>query len=296
MAELVGGASTHVGKVRSLNEDAYLLDRKVFAVADGMGGHLAGEVASEIAIDACGALVTDEPLPISAVAEMVAAANDSVRRYARHHGTEGMGSTLVGAALVDNAGVDSLLVFNVGDSRCYVLPDGGRLAQLTVDHSLVQELIDTGELAPENARRHPDRNVVTRAVGIEDAVAADYFVVPDNAPARLLFCSDGVYTELLDDQLERLLGSDLGPAEAAQSIVDAVLMTRASDNATALVLDYTPANLRGASNEAIGEEIGPPSAAVTSRPSAAGVAPAPGDPGSTSRASPSKGWIDRVPL
>ena len=168
VAELIGGASTHVGNIRSLNEDAYLLDRRVFAVADGMGGHLAGEIASEIVINACAALVADEPLPISAVAEMVAAANESVRRYAKQHGTEGMGTTLVGAALVDNAGVDSLLVFNIGDSRCYVLPEAGRLTQLTVDHSLVQELIDSGELAPEEARGHPERNVVTRAVGIED--------------------------------------------------------------------------------------------------------------------------------
>lgn len=253
-----GGAATHRGNVRTLNEDAFLLGRSVYAVADGMGGHQAGEVASAITIETCAAMDATDALPITSVAEMVERANASVRRHAVEHRTEGMGCTLVGVALVDNAGVEAVLAFNVGDSRAYLLAGGEPLTQLTVDHSLVQEMVDRGEIAADAARTHAQRNVVTRAIGIEEQVAADYFVVPTVRELRLLLCSDGVSTELADGRLAELLDACGDPADAAQAIVDAVLQGRAADNATAVVIDVVRPVAVDDDDLDVFDETGPP--------------------------------------
>jgi PPM family protein phosphatase len=234
---LIGGGATDVGRVRKVNEDSYLLAPGMVAVADGMGGHRAGDVASRITIEACKTVATGEPLPIDSVERIVATANSLVRAHAAEHDSDGMGSTLVGAVLVDNGGEESLLIFNVGDSRCYAIVDGGPLAQLTVDHSVVQEMIDSGEITAAEGRHHAHRNVVTRAIGIEVSVAADFVVAPKGERVRLLFCSDGVSGELGDSDLERLLGGPGTPEEIAQTMIAAVLNGPAKDNATAVVLD-----------------------------------------------------------
>ena len=234
---LVSGGATDVGKVRKVNEDSYLVAPGIVAVADGMGGHRAGDVASRMTIDACAELVTGEPLPIAAVEQLVSKANALVRAHAVEQDSMGMGSTLVGAVLVDNAGEDSLVVFNVGDSRCYATIDDGPLVQLTIDHSVVQEMVDSGEISAEEARSHAHRNVVTRAIGIEDFVAADFVVAPTGDRVRLFFCSDGVSGELSDAEIHRLLLEPGTPEEIASSVIDAVLQGSAKDNATAVVLD-----------------------------------------------------------
>ena len=289
---LRGSAATHEGNVRTLNEDAFLIAPGVYAVADGMGGHQAGEVASRITIDTCATMATGEPLAVAAVADMVSRANDEVRRYAIDHHTEGMGCTLVGAVLVDNGGVDALVVFNVGDSRCYALIDDQPMAQLTVDHSLVQEMVDNGELTVAQARTHAQRNVVTRAIGIENSVAADYVVVPAAGRVRLLLCSDGVSTELTDEDIGALLVEHGDPEVAARSIVDAVLAGRAADNATALVVDFVPPVPPGEVPSTLDEATGPPpNAAARSRARTKDDSAAETDAGP-----PPPGLIDVVPL
>jgi PPM family protein phosphatase len=234
---LTYGAATAVGKVRKLNEDAFLIGEGIVAVADGMGGHKAGEVASQITIEACGALASAEPISLAAIELLIGTANSRVREHALTHDALGMGTTLVGAAIVDNAGESSLLVFNVGDSRCYAIVDGGPMEQLTIDHSVVQEMVDGGEITADEARLHAHRNVVTRAIGIEESVAADFVVAPQGRHVRLLLCSDGVSSEVSDAELSILLREAEGPDEVARAIIAAVLKGVAKDNATAVVLD-----------------------------------------------------------
>jgi PPM family protein phosphatase len=240
--ELAWGAATHVGKARQLNEDSYLAEPGAFLVADGMGGHQAGDVASRLTVEAVRELLSDEIPEISIIGDVVQRANETVRLHATESGREGMGSTLVGAFLVRNADEDSVVIVNVGDSRCYALIDAV-LHQVTKDHSHVQELVDSGEITADTAASHPDRNVVTRAIGIEDAVAGDFFVVPPLRRVRLLLCSDGVSGELSDDRIAGVLIANEEPGAAASELIAAVLEGRAGDNATAIVIDLTRASL-----------------------------------------------------
>lgn len=233
--ELSWGAVTDVGKIRKLNEDDMLLAPGVFVVADGMGGHAAGDIASRLTIETFADIVTGGVLDLSVIAGVISDANERVRDYSSSNGHQGMGCTVVGALLVDNAGENSLVVFNVGDARCYVLADD-ELVQLTHDHSLVQEMVDQGEIPSSSARSHPQRNVVTRAVGIEPSVSADFVIAPRTS-LRMLLCSDGVHGEIPDERLAALLRVAGDPDTIARSIIDAVLEGRASDNATAMIID-----------------------------------------------------------
>ena len=255
--ELAWGVATHVGKARLLNEDSYLAEPGAFLVADGMGGHQAGDVASRLTVEAVRDLLSQEVPDISIIGDVVQRANDTVRLHATESGHEGMGSTLVGAFLVRNADEDSVVIVNVGDSRCYALIDEV-LHQVTKDHSHVQELVDSGEIAAETAATHPERNVVTRAIGIEDLVAGDFFVVPPLRRVRLLLCSDGVSGELTDQRMAEVLIANEHPDGAAEALIAAVLEGRAGDNATAIVIDMTRASL---------DPAGPPADVTGPRPS-----------------------------
>lgn len=231
---VVSGAVTHTGAVRTLNEDAHLTSPWLCLVADGMGGHDGGEVASRIVVDAF-AEHADRPLTLGALEPLIADVNRQVHGHGERSGHRGMGSTLVGVAVVDNGGSASAVVFNVGDSRCYRLA-GDELAQVTTDHSHVQELIDAGELTAREAATHPLRNVVTRALGPDDNVLADFVILADEA-CRLLLCSDGVSGELDDETIHRLLSHGDDPQTTALALVEAVLQREARDNITAVVVD-----------------------------------------------------------
>mgnify|MGYP002682251684 FL=1 len=234
--ELECGAATDVGKVRRLNEDSYLVTSGACVVADGMGGHQAGDVASRLTIEAVEGLLAEGLPDVSSIGSVVTRANSSVRSHAGSVDREGMGSTLVGAFVVRNADEDSIVVVNVGDSRCYAVVDDVVL-QITKDHSHVQELVDAGSISQDAAATHPERNVVTRAIGIEDDVAGDFFVLPSVERMRLLLCSDGVSGELTFDEIASILTSLDDPAEAATALISSVLEGRAADNATAIVVD-----------------------------------------------------------
>lgn len=233
---LAWSAATHVGHVRQLNEDSFIAEPGVFAVADGMGGHAAGEVASRLAIDEWATLRDTVPLTAERVAAAVTSANRAVWDHALANSTPGMGTTLVGVALIDNAGEEALVVANVGDSRCYLL-EAGELRRVTHDHSVVQELVDNGYISAEAADTHPERNVVTRAIGVEPGVAADFVILTRAPQQRLLLCSDGVSGQLPDDELAGLLAAAPDAHAAAASLLERVLAGPATDNATLIVID-----------------------------------------------------------
>ncbi len=233
---LAWAARTDVGKARHLNEDSLIAEPGLFAIADGMGGKAAGDIASAMVVEHLAGVAPRVPLPLDVVAELVASANSAVRERAAATGNEGMGTTLVAAVLIDNAGLDSILVVNVGDSRCYLYEQRGMRA-LTHDHSVVQEMVDAGSLTAEEARRHPDRNVVTRAIGADDVVVPDYVVLEPAAQQRLLLCSDGVSAQVRPEFLTQVLSESPDPHDAVTAIFDRVLEGNAPDNLTAIVVD-----------------------------------------------------------
>jgi protein phosphatase len=230
-----GAAVTHNGAVRTLNEDSYLVTPWICLVADGMGGHQGGEVASNAIVERFEAAAGAGPLSLTELEPLIADINASIHEKAQRSGADGMGSTLVGVALVDNGGAPSAVVFNVGDSRCYRLDDDG-FTLITIDHSHVQELVAAGKITAGDAATHPLRNVVTRAIGPEPSVVADFIVLPDQ-PCRLLLCSDGVSGELDDGTIERIVAAGATPQATALALIEEVLRGPARDNATALVVD-----------------------------------------------------------
>ena len=185
------GAATSVGRVRHVNEDSYLAVPPLFVVADGMGGHGSGDLASRIAIEDMSACAALRPLFAEAVLTALEHANQHIiERDAANR----MGTTVTGLAALETAGGDHLMVFNIGDSRVYRL-SGDRFEQLTVDHSEVQELVLAGVITREQARTHPRRNVVTRALGSDAGLLPDHWLLPAIGGDRYLVCSDGLFSE-----------------------------------------------------------------------------------------------------
>ena len=227
------GVDTSVGRVRRVNEDSYLAVPPIYAVADGMGGHGSGDVASRLAVEVLARSVMLRPLFTEAVLHALEEAN---RVIVEHEGPANrMGTTVTGLAGLETMGGDRLMVFNVGDSRVYRLA-AGRIEQLTVDHSEVQELVVAGVLTPEQARTHPRRNVVTRALGGGPDLVADHWLLPATAGARFLICSDGLFGELPDEAMAPLLAIT-DPQQAAATLVAAANEAGGHDNITALVVD-----------------------------------------------------------
>ena len=239
----VFGYASDRGLRRDQNEDSLIAADPVFAVADGMGGHEAGEVASSICVRTLGeAAFVGQHLPEVGAPELQAlirAADEGIREATGGRA----GTTLTGAVLVRESGVPHWLVFNVGDSRTYRLT-GGVLQQITVDHSEVQELVDLGQITPDEALIHPRRHVVTRALGTGSDTEADYWLIPVEPGDRLLVCSDGLTGEVSDGQLEQILSSVANPQDACASMVLAALRSGGRDNITVLVVDVESAEVR----------------------------------------------------
>lgn len=239
------GLATHVGRVREHNEDDALARGRVFVVADGMGGHAAGEVASAIAVATLGELADRPSIHPEDVLAQLRTANDRILATgARHPERAGLGTTATGLALVTAGGTDHWAVFNVGDSRVYRLLDG-RIRLLTVDHSEVRELVEAGHLTAEEARRSPLRNVVTRWLGRDPCPAPDIRVFPPAPGERFLLCSDGLSNELGEEQVAELLGAAADPGACAAALVDAAVAAGGRDNVTALVVTVGPAGSAG---------------------------------------------------
>jgi protein phosphatase len=233
---LRSGSATDVGLVRTANQDRALESDGLFAVADGMGGHVGGETAAQTAIDAFRATFAGHQ-SADAMADAVRRANLAVWEASRAQ-TElrGMGTTLTAVALVTTDGTDDLTVVNVGDSRAYLYHDG-ELSQLTADHSLVEEMVRSGELTAEEASVHPQRHILTRALGIEPDVEVDVWHVPPHVGDRVLLCSDGLINEVGDDEIATILGQHPDPNEAAQALVQEARDAGGNDNITVVIVD-----------------------------------------------------------
>jgi serine/threonine protein phosphatase PrpC len=257
--KLVAGASSDVGRLRERNEDSFLVDDRLtlYAVADGMGGHRGGAVASSTSLEALRAAVAsgDE------IAQAIKRANTAVFEAASSdESLAGMGTTLTAVVAVSET---SVLIGHVGDSRAY-LARGGAITQLTDDHSLVEELVREGRLTRDQAEVHPQRSIITRALGVEPDIDVDLYAVTVAAGDRILLCSDGLTTMLRDRDIEQILRTEPDPRLAADKLVDAANAAGGEDNITVLVVDVLEVDDRAAPADAF-------TTLVT--PTAAGAAP-----------------------
>jgi serine/threonine protein phosphatase PrpC len=228
----VVGARTDVGRVREGNEDSYMVHEPLFAVADGMGGHQGGEVASRLALD-----TLREASDGAALAQAVQDANRAVfEQAARDPALAGMGTTLT-AFLADG---DTLRLAHVGDSRAYLLRDGG-LQQITTDHTVVEGLVEKGEITPQEASIHPQRSILTRAIGVDGEVQVDQASIQLRPGDRLLLCSDGLTGMVDEADIQRILEEHADPQAAADALVDAANEAGGQDNITAVIIDVSDA-------------------------------------------------------
>jgi protein phosphatase len=230
-------ALTDRGRKRTSNEDAFGISAEhgVYLVCDGMGGAAAGEIASAMAVDQMLRLLTSRAVetPLSQAAEeAVRAANEAIfSRSQRNARLRGMGTTLVGLL----AEGSKVLVLNIGDSRCYRLRNHG-LEQVTVDHSMVDEMVRAGQMTPADALRSPLRNVITRALGTQKEVPPDLFELEAEPGDLFLLCSDGLTRELPDSLIESLLSADSSPDELCARLVSAANKAGGNDNVTCLLV------------------------------------------------------------
>ncbi len=268
MTAFVSGTATDVGRVRQANEDAFVVTDRLFAVADGMGGHRGGAVAAEIAlatlVEGFDATSTDR------LVEAVEEANDAVVSRAEDDpDLQGMGTTLTALALVDDGERDLLGVVNVGDSRLYLLKEG-ELEQITEDHSLVATLERQGRLTRAEAAVHPQRNILTRALGIDGKVMVDSWEILPFVGDRYLICSDGLFNEVDDSQIGATLRKLADPSEAAHELVRLANESGGRDNITCVVVDVVDDEGRDPEASTLGARV----TSATASPDPPGVAAA----------------------
>lgn len=230
------GYGTDRGLSRELNEDSLIAVDPVFAVADGMGGHEAGEIASALCVQTLGTMsqlaAGVRSATAVAVQECILAADSEIR-----NATGGRaGTTLSGVVVAEHMGVAYWLVMNIGDSRTYRL-SGGEFRQISVDHSEVQELVEAGRITREEATVHPRRHVVTRALGTGGENEADFWLLPIQDGDRILVCSDGLTGELSDEHMFRILSTMEKPQDAVDALIKEALLSGGRDNVTAIVVD-----------------------------------------------------------
>lgn len=235
-------AITDIGKKRMMNQDyAYLsLDSvgklpNLFVVADGMGGHKGGGYASRLAVETILSAIKGDEEESSAqiLVDAIRYANRCIKQAASEdERLSGMGTTVVAATCIG----DMLEVANVGDSRLYIA-DEQEIRQITQDHSLVEEMVRFGGISREQARKHPDRNIITRAVGVEDDLKVDCFFVPLKQGDKVLLCSDGLTNMLEDDEIKSILNEDLSVCERALKLVEAANNHGGRDNIAVIVME-----------------------------------------------------------
>ena len=244
-------ARSEIGLVRGHNEDNYIAASPLFVVADGMGGHEAGEVASAIAIEVMQTQVPSRA-DADALAQSVCNANTAVIEGAANgRGKPGMGTTITAAAIFG----DELIIAQVGDSRAYLLHDGS-LQRLTRDHSLVAEYVAQGRITEEEARYHPQRSVITRALGSDPNMRADTYSMHISAGDKLMLCSDGLYSMVEDALIEQIMQSSPDTQNCCDALVEAALAAGGLDNVTVIVVDpFAPksSSSKGTANDSNGE-------------------------------------------
>ena len=238
-------AVTDVGRKRAVNEDSSLAESPVFIIADGMGGHEAGDQASAAIIAEFAPLAARDSVSIDDVTRAVEAAHHAVHLIADTT-TRGAGSTLTGIVLLEHEGIPQWLVVNIGDSRVYRF-GATDLVQLTVDHSIVQQLVADGSLRPEDAATYVGRNVITRAVGSPDS-PPDFWLHPLITGERLLICSDGLTGEVDDESIRAALARGESAEVTAEALLAQALENGGRDNVSIIVVDVV------AGGRAFGEE------------------------------------------
>ena len=239
MTALQWGAATDVGRVRNENEDAHSAEPMLFVVADGMGGHQAGEVASALAVQTLHGRLAQGAQSVDVVIAAVVEANAAIFHAAHQNaGQQGMGTTLTAIAVLpaDGEHHSTLALVNVGDSRTYRMR-GGVLQRVTIDHSYVQELVATGHISELEARTHPRRNIVTRALGIEPTVRVDSWLLSMVRGDRFVLCSDGLVDEVPDHEIAMIAGGVAAPQAVADELVAMANRHGGRDNVTVVVVD-----------------------------------------------------------
>jgi serine/threonine protein phosphatase PrpC len=233
--ELAWAAVTDTGRRREVNQDAVFAAYPLFVVADGMGGHVGGEIASASTIDRLKAMTEAGTVNPKAIEK---ALERAVKDIASHPEAtdDGTGTTLTGVYLDTSGEAAHWVTLNIGDSRVYLVREGS-IIQITTDHSVVQELIASGRLSPEEAENHPYGNVITRAVGPSEGVTPDYVRLEVAQGDRFVICSDGLTKELTDYGIRHFLDENPDPADAASAMLDAALENGGRDNITIIVLD-----------------------------------------------------------
>ena len=229
------GAATDVGRRRSHNEDSLIAESPMFAIADGMGGHSAGDVASAAVVARLAETVVSDFVSTEAIEHALHVATEDIGLAADEKAL-GVGTTVTGAALTMHDGDPYWTVFNVGDSRVYAF-EQNELLQVTTDHSVVQELVAAGLIRREDAESHPESNVITRAVGFNAEPRTDFWAVPVRKGLRLLLCSDGLTKEVDDEHIRLHLAAGLAPLATAEALVDAALASGGRDNVSTIVVD-----------------------------------------------------------
>lgn len=234
---ITAAARSVTGHVRRHNEDCLYAGERLWVVADGMGGHAAGDVASALVIARLRALDAAATIDYLDIPVAISAANADVLQHGDDHPESyGLGSTVAGLAAVVAGDVPQWAVFNVGDSRVYRFADG-TLTQVTVDHSEIEELVMLGVISAEAARTHPARHVITRSVGLPDEPRADLWLLPQVPGERFLVCSDGLPSEVPDEEIALLLGADLDAEQASEVLVASALAAGGHDNISVIVID-----------------------------------------------------------
>lgn len=225
------GSRTDVGCVRERNEDSLAVSPPLFAVADGMGGHAAGDVASELAVKV---LMKNAPTTadVDMLGEAVIKANHAVINEALRAELAGMGTTMT-ACVIEGT---HLAIAHVGDSRAYLLHHG-KLQQLTRDHSLVADMVEAGRLTEEEARVHPNRSIITRAIGSDPNMQPDLYEITASPGDRLLLCSDGLYSMVENSRIQSQLARIRDPQRCASALVNDAISAGGLDNVTVVVVD-----------------------------------------------------------
>lgn len=241
MISLSWGAASDVGRIRKNNQDSYIADGNVFAVADGMGGHVGGEIASKLAIDVFSEAFSNNESPRLDIVEVVQNANSAIlSRAAREPTLAGMGTTLCLLSVADSDDKYQLNLVNVGDSRGYLYRDR-ELYQLTDDHTLISEMVKSGEISRDEAVVHRARHILTRALGVDQELEIDHWKIEPKTGDVYLLCSDGLTNELTDPEIAQILASDSSAQEKADSLVLGAVQAGGSDNVTCVVVNVDSA-------------------------------------------------------
>lgn len=238
--KIIASAKSDIGKVREHNEDSFLCDEDlyIFAVADGMGGHSFGEIASTLALETIRSKLTSFNPSTELLQSSIQKANLEVFNKSKNNPElKGMGTTITVCALTDNS---SILIGHVGDSRAYILREN-EFVQITQDHSVVAALIESGTITEEQADLHPQRSVITRALGVDQNVQIDLSEVSLETKDRILICSDGLTSMVTEDQI--LSNLSIGDAKtSAQNLINLANSEGGKDNITVIVIDIVDTN------------------------------------------------------